>query len=124
VPKDPKRNIQSCQIEGGDLNEFEFQKSQSEMAEDSELPFTDESGKRNLTPAMERIAEMTAQAHRKVVKRKRRGLGRSVARQSIAAGKKSARKVARKSANKTTRGAGAKKRASVKRRSQKPAPYR
>ncbi len=69
--KEPKRNIQSYQ-QGGHLNEFEFQKSQSEMAEESELPFTDETDKPNLTQA-KRVAEVTAEAHRKVEKRKKRG---------------------------------------------------
>ncbi len=45
MPKDPKRNIQSYQLQGGHLNEFEFQKSQSAMAEESELPFTERRGR-------------------------------------------------------------------------------
>jgi hypothetical protein len=43
MPKDPKRNIQSYPIEGGHVNEFEFQKSQSEMAESSGSPFSEKS---------------------------------------------------------------------------------
>jgi len=113
VPKDPKRNIQSYQIEGGDLNEFEFQKNQSEMAEDSELPFTEETDKPNPTQAMERIAEVTAQAHRIVMKRKKRGLVKVEGRKSIAAGKRSAKKAARKSAKKEATRAGIRKRASA-----------
>jgi HJR/Mrr/RecB family endonuclease len=113
VPKDPKRNIQSYQIEGGDLNEFEFQKSQSEMAEDPELPFTEETDKPNPTQAKERIAEVTAKAQRKVEKRKKRGLVKVGGRKSIASGKKSAKKIARKSAKKETTRAGIKKRTSA-----------
>jgi len=113
VPKDPKRNIQSYQIEGGDLNEFEFQKSQSEMAEDSELPFTEETDKPNATQAMERIAEVTAKAHRKVEKRKKRGLMKLGGRKSIAPGKRSGKKVGSKSAKKEMTRAGTKKRASA-----------
>ncbi len=64
--KEPKRNIESYQ-QVGHLNEFEFQKSLSEMAEESELPFTDETDKPNLTQA-KRVAEVTAEAHRKVEK--------------------------------------------------------
>jgi hypothetical protein len=122
VPKDPKRNIQSYQIDRGDLNEFEFQKSQSEMAEDSELPFTEETDKPNPTQAMERIAEVTAQGHGIVMKRKKRGLVKVGGRKSIAAGKRSAKKAARKSAKKRATSAGTKKRASVKSTRQKPAP--
>jgi hypothetical protein len=124
VPKDPKRNIQSYQIEGGDLNEFEFQKSQSEIAKDSQLPFTEETDKPNPTQAMERIAEVTAQAHRIVMKRKKRGLVKVGGRKNIAAGKRSAKKAARKSAKKRPTSAGTKKRASVKSTRQKPAPNR
>jgi hypothetical protein len=113
VPKDPKRNIQSYQIEGGDLNEFEFQKRQSEMAEDSELPFTEETDKPNPTQAMERIAEVTARAHRKVEKRKKRGLVKVGGQKSIAVGKRSAKKAARKSAKKEPTRAGTKKRTSA-----------
>lgn len=124
MPKDPKRNIQSYQIQGGDLNEFEFQKGQSEMAEDTQLPFTDETAKPNPTQAMERIAEVTAKAHRKVEKRKKRRVAKASARQSITASKKSGRKVATKSVKKTTPQAVAKRRASVKRKSQKRASKR
>jgi hypothetical protein len=113
VPKDPKRNIQSYQIEGGHLNEFEFQQSQSEMAEDSELPFSEKTDKPNPTEAMERIAQVTAEAHRKVEKRKRRGLVQVGGRKSNATSKRSAKKVARKSAKKKTTRASTKKRASA-----------
>jgi hypothetical protein len=113
VPKDPKRNIQSYQIQGGNLNEFEFQKNQSEMAENSELPFLDETDNPNIPQAMERIAEVTAEAHRKVEKRKKRGLVKVGGRKRIASVKRSAKKVARKSAKKETRRAGTKKRASA-----------
>lgn len=120
--KEPKRNIQSYQ-QVGHLNEFEFQKSLSEMAEESELPFTDETDKPNLTQA-KRVAEVTAEAHRKVEKRKKRGVVRAGGRRSIAAGKRSAKKVARKSAKKTTTRAGTKRRANVKSRDQKRAANR
>jgi hypothetical protein len=113
VPKDPKRNIQNYQLQGGHLNEFEFQKSQSEMAQNSELPFIDETDEPNVPQAMERIAEVTAEAHRKVDKRKKRGLVRTGARKTRAAGKRSAKKVARRSTKSKTTRAGTKKRASA-----------
>jgi hypothetical protein len=138
MPKDPKRNIQSYQIQGGHLNEFEFQKSQSEMAEESELPFSDETNKPDLAQATKRIAEVTAEAHRIVEKRKKRGDAKAGTGQRVAAAHRPAKKVAHKSAkkvakklprkpatkfgrNKTTQ-VGTKKRAGVKRRSQKPRP--
>jgi hypothetical protein len=113
MPKDPKRNIQSYQIQGGHLNEFDFQKKQSEMAEDSELPFTEKTDKRNPPQAMERIAEVTAEAHRIVEKRKKRGLVPVGGRKSTASSKRSAKKVARKSAKKETTRASTKRPPSV-----------
>jgi hypothetical protein len=123
MPKDPKRNIQSYQLRGGDLNEFEFQKSQSEMAEEPALPFTDETDKPNL-PQTKGVAEVTAEARRKVEKRKKRGLAKAGARQSVAVGKRSAKKVARKLAKKTKTRAVTKKRASVKSKTRKAATRR
>jgi hypothetical protein len=111
VPKDPKRNIQNYQLRGGHLNEFEFQKSQSEIAEDSELPVTENTDKPTPTQEMERIAEVTAEAHREVEKRKKRGLVKVGGRKSIVSAKRSAKKVASKSAKKDTTRAGTKKRA-------------
>ncbi len=150
MPKDPKRNIQSYQLQGGHLNEFEFQKSQSAMAEESELPFTDERDNPNLNQA-KHVADVTAEAHEKVEERRRRGLVKTGSARRIAAGKRSAKKAtrksatkkatrksatktttrksatrrtARKSATKTTTGAKAKKRASVKMRRPKRAASR
>jgi len=125
LPKDPKRNIPSYQIEGGHLNEFEFQKSQSEMAEESKSPLTDKTEIPDLTQA-ERIAEVTAEAHKKVEKRKKRGLVAGRNRQKGAARKGAAkkrkgppRKTARKSAKKRTAPAGTKKRANIRTRRKK-----
>jgi hypothetical protein len=70
MPKDPKRNIESYQIRGGDLNEFEFQKAQSEIAGESELPTGDRLHQPDLTQA-EHVAAVESAAHRKVEKRKR-----------------------------------------------------
>ena len=58
MPKDPKKNIESYQVKGGDLNEFEFAKNQSEIVEESQLPFNDETRGPNQTQA-EHVAEVT-----------------------------------------------------------------
>jgi hypothetical protein len=118
MPKDPKRNIQSYQIEGGHLNEFEFQKSQGEMTEEAELPFADETENPKLTQA-ERVAEVTAEAHRKVVKRKKRRVT-EVGGRPRSAGKRSAKKRTKTSAKKSLAPAGTKKRARVKSPSKRP----
>jgi hypothetical protein len=117
MPKDPKRNIQSYQLQGGNLNEFEFQKSQSEMAEESELPLSVETGNPNVNQA-KRVAEVTAEAHRKVAKRKKRGDANAKGRRK-ASGKKSAKKAAKESKKKTAKPAVTKRGASVKSRRQK-----
>jgi hypothetical protein len=124
MPKDPKRNIQRYQIQGGHLNEFEFQKSQSELAGEPELPFADQTNKLDPAQATKRIAEVTAEAHRIVEKRNKRRNAKTGTRQRVAAGNRPAKKLARKSATKAasksrakkTTQPGIKKRAAVKKR--------
>ena len=115
MPKDPKRNIQSYQLQGG--------KSQSEMAAESELPFPVEADNPNVGQA-KRVAEVTAEAHKKVEKRKKRANAQVEGRRSIASGKTSPKKTARKPAKKTLKRSGPKKSASVKGRRQKVAASR
>jgi hypothetical protein len=124
VPKDPKRNIQNYQLRGGHLNEYEFQKSQGEMAKESEFPLTAETDEPNLAQATKRIARVTAEAQAVVEKRKKRGLVKAGGRKSIVAGKRSAKRVATKSSKKKTSRAGTKSRPSVKTRRQKRASNR
>jgi hypothetical protein len=90
------------------------------MAEETEFPFTD---KPNLKQA-KRIADVTAAAHEKVEKRTKQRVAKVGSRQSIAASQRSAKKTAKKPARRTETRAGTKKRASVKRRTQKPATNR
>lgn len=99
MPKDPKRNIQSYQIQGGHLNEFEFQKRQGEIAEEAELPFTVDADQPNSTQA-ERVAAVTAEAQRKVEKRKRLGISKPASQKNVAPKKGSRKKVVRKSTKK------------------------
>jgi hypothetical protein len=68
MPRDPKRNIQNYQIEGRNLNEFEYAKNQEEIAQAPEMPFKGETGEQQETRA-EHIADVTAEAHKKVEKR-------------------------------------------------------
>ncbi len=118
MPKDPKRNIQRYQLQGGNLNEFEFQKSQGEMAEEFELPFALEPDEPNVTPA-ERVAEVAAEAHKKVAKRRKLGDANAKGRHSKASAKKPATKAGRKRTKNTAKLAVTKKRAGVKSRSEK-----
>jgi hypothetical protein len=108
MPKDPKKNIQRYQVQGGHLNEFEFQQSQGKLAEESDLPFADQTGQPGLSQ-MEHVAAVTAEAHQKVEKRKRTGTAKAGGAQKVAPGKKSAKKGTRKSARKTPTKSGTKK---------------
>jgi len=113
MPKDKKRNIESYQVRGGNLNEFEFQKNQSEMAEGSDPPVA-EPDDANVSQA-KHIAEVSAEAHRKVEQRRRQGVAKKAqVRSRSAAGKKSAKKITRKPATKTLKQSGTKKNASAK----------
>ena len=129
MPKDPKRNLQNYQIQGGHLNEFEYEKSQGAMAEESGSgsPFANESAQSNVSEA-DRIAAVTAEAHRKVEKRNKRGISKAAApRRTAAVGrtsKKATKKVARKPAKKAAVRTGAKKSgraAAAKKSAKKPA---
>jgi hypothetical protein len=118
MPKDPKRNIQNYQLQGGNLNEYEFQKSQNEMAEESELPFAVETDNPDISRA-KRVAEVTAKVHRKVEKLTKRADAKAEGRPGKSSGKKSAKKAAIKLKSKTAKPAVTKKRASVKSRRHK-----
>ena len=128
MPKDPKRNLQNYQIQGGHLNEFEYQKDQGEMAEESKPLFTIETDPPKITEA-DRIAAVTAEAHRKVQKRNKGGTKKAAApRRTAAVGRtsrKATKKVARKPAKKVAVRTGAKKRgqrvAAGKKSAKKPA---
>jgi hypothetical protein len=119
MPKDPKRNIQSYQVKGGDLNEFEFAKNQNEMVEEHESPFNAETQTPSPTPA-QRVAEVTAEAHKTVEKRKSRsGVERRKRPQARGQSKTKARQ-----STKTSVRAGAKKGSKVKRGTRKRAANR
>jgi hypothetical protein len=68
MSRDPKRSIHSYQLQGGNLNEFEFQKSQGEMEEESKPSSPVETDNPNLSQP-KRVA-VTAEAHKKVEKRR------------------------------------------------------
>ena len=127
MPRDPKRNLQRYQLQGGHLNEFEFQKRQNEIAEDAALRFGDETDRREPTLAKQ-IAEVTNQAHQKVEKRRKRGQAKRKGQQTSVSGKKSTKKVVSESATKTTKKTTkrmpAKKRATVNTKSKKRAATR
>jgi hypothetical protein len=118
MPKDKKRNIQSYQLQGGNLNEFEFHQRQGEMAEESKPPFLVETNRPDVTQP-KRVAEKIAEAPKKRLPGRQRGGTKSQDRQGAAAANTSAKKAPRKSAKKTSITSGGKKRPSVKSRRQK-----
>jgi len=103
MPRDPKRNMESYQHQGGSLNQFEFQKSQREMTEEAQPQFSIETGNPNVSQP-ERVAEVMAEAHKIVEQRRKHGATSAQERQSAAAGNGSAnsvKKAPKKSAKKT-----------------------
>ena len=100
MPKDPKRNLQRYQTRGGHLNEFEFQKSQTELAEDSYFPFRDQTDEPGLNRA-EGVAKLTPDADRKVEKGKKSAASKAEGDLSSARGKTSPKKGTKKSVQKT-----------------------
>jgi hypothetical protein len=70
MAKDPTRNIERYKVSGSHLNEFEFHKNQASMAEQFE-PIPNVSEGRPLTVA-EQVALVTAEAHRKAEKRRKK----------------------------------------------------
>ena len=113
MPKDKKRNIQSYQLQGGNLNEFEFHESQGEMAEESKPPFLNDTYRPDVTQP-KRVAKKIDEADKKRLAGRKRGAIKSQDRQSAAVGHTSAKKAPRKSTKKTSIPSGRKKRASVK----------
>ena len=67
----------------------------------------------------DRVAEVTAEAHEKVEKQRKRGATKAQERQTTTAGKRSVKNPAKRSAKKTSKPAGTKKRASGKTRAQR-----
>ncbi len=99
MPKDPTRNIERYKIGGTHLNEFEFHQNQGRITEQFE-PSGMAPGTQPLTKA-EQIAQITAEAHRKVQKHRKQTAkaetSKSSARSKSASGlaKKSSKPVAK-----------------------------
>src|SRR5688500_17984927 len=109
MPKDPTRNINQYKIEGGQLNEFEFNRNQGEISREEQERFERQEEERHgraedSPPAPksegERIAQMTAAAKKRAgenLKRRQKQSGKGApasARKRASGGKKSSRKVA------------------------------
>ena len=72
MAKDQTRNIETFKIGGTRVNEFEFHKHQGEMNEHFvQHPHQGTAEGKPLTKA-ERVAQLMAQAHRKVQRRKKK----------------------------------------------------
>jgi hypothetical protein len=85
--REQMRNLDVAKVGAGNtVNEFEYQKHQGEMAEQEHAGQQGRGGKR-LTQA-ERVAQVTAAAHRKVEKKRKKEGAKSGAAKSAAKGKK------------------------------------
>lgn len=87
MARDQTRNIEAFKIGGTRVNEFEFHKNQGRMTEQSGQHAGDKaSGTKPATKA-ERVAELMAEAHRKVEKRRKHEAAKAgVSEQSAATG--------------------------------------
>lgn len=94
--REQMRNLEIARIGATQVNEFEYQKQHGQMTEQEHAGQQGEAGKR-LTQA-ERVAQITAAAHKKVEKRKKKA-GAEVKTAKSGAGKKA------KSASTKTAGA-------------------
>jgi hypothetical protein len=68
--KDQTRNIETFKVGATRVNEFDFHKHQGEMHE--HRPDDREHGVGGIESTAERVAEITKQAHEKVMRRKKR----------------------------------------------------
>ena len=84
--REQMRNLEISKIGATQVNEFEYQKHQGEMTEQEHPGQQGKDGKR-LTQA-ERVAQITAAAHRKVEKRRKKEGGKATAGTTASAGGK------------------------------------
>jgi hypothetical protein len=88
--REQMRNLDVAKVGAGNtVNEFEYQKHQGEMTEQEHASQQGRGGKR-LTQA-ERVAQVTAAAHRKVEKKRKKEGAKSGSAKSAAKGKKKKR---------------------------------
>ena len=84
--REQMRNLEISKIGATQVNEFEYQKHQGEITEQEHAGKQGGGGKR-LTQA-ERVAQITAAAHKKVQKKRKKEGAKSGASKSAAKGKK------------------------------------
>jgi hypothetical protein len=129
MARDQTRNIEAFKIGGTRVNEFEFHKNQGRMTEQFEQHAGDKaSGTKPATKA-ERVAELMAEAHRKVEKRRKHEAAKAgVSKRSAATGsdrKGSAKGQTNKPASTGSGGTKlASKQSATERKSQTPSPRR
>jgi hypothetical protein len=84
--REQMRNLEISKIGATQVNEFEYQKHQGEMTEQEHAGQQGRGGQR-LTQA-ERVAQITAAAHRKVEKKRKKEGAKSGSSKTAAKGKK------------------------------------
>lgn len=71
--REQMRNLDTSRIGGAQVNEFEYQKNQGELTEQLEQHPSAAKAAKRLTQA-ERVKQIMAAAHKKVEKRKKKGV--------------------------------------------------
>jgi hypothetical protein len=100
--REQMRNLDTSRIGGAQVNEFEYQKNQGELTEQLEPHGVAGKAEKPLTQA-ERVKQVTAAAHKKVEKRKKKeasATGKKMATTRPKASKPSTTKAAAKSTKK------------------------
>lgn len=108
MPKDPRKNIQNYKIDGGHLNEYEFQRAQGKLAEESEFPFISTDQKLDAAdfPNQSRRSRSGGKSKPSAAKRSSRQVE---AKATDKPAKKSTKKTVKKTASKRQTAKGAKK---------------
>ena len=86
MARDQTRNIEAFKIGGTRVNEFEFHKNQERMTEQFEQHAVDKSSGAKPATKAERVAELIAEAHRKVEKRRKHEAAKAGVSKSAATG--------------------------------------
>ncbi len=114
--REQMRNLEVFKIGGPQVNEFEYQKKQGEMTEQSEHhPDEIATAPKRQTQA-ERVKQLTAEAHRKVEKKRKREAAKTGSSKKIAASSKPTARPAAIGVLKRASQAGKKKQATGKKK--------
>lgn len=113
--REQMRNLEVFKIGGTQVNEFEYQKRQGEMTEQLEHHPDEIATTSKRQTKAERVKQLTAEAHKKVEKKRKREAAKAGRSKKVAASSKPAAKLAAKGVQKRAGQAAGKKKQSVNR---------